>query len=97
MWRWGRHWKHRENYNDTGSDDMLYLSEAGEGKVYVMLGVGGGQRLRQKLYSMGLNPGVKFRVITNNGRGPVGVEVRDTRLAIGRGMAQRVKIRENGS
>ncbi|RKX20666.1 MAG: ferrous iron transport protein A [Candidatus Zixiibacteriota bacterium] len=76
---------------------MLYLSEAVEGNVYVMLGVGGGQRLRQKLYSMGLNPGVKFRVITNNGRGPVGVEVRDTRLAIGRGMAQRVKIRENGS
>ena len=74
---------------------MLYLSEAVEGKVYVMLEVDGGHGIRQRLYSMGLNPGVKFKVINNIGRGPVGIEVRDTKLAIGRGMAQRIKIREN--
>jgi Fe2+ transport system protein FeoA len=73
---------------------MLYLSEAVEGKVYVMLGIDGGYGIRQRLYSMGLNPGVKFKVINNIGRGPVGIEVRDTKLAIGRGMAQRIKIRE---
>lgn len=62
-----------------------------------MLELAGGHRLRQKLYAMGLNPGVKFKVINNIGRGPIGIEVRDTKLAIGRGMAQKIKIRENGS
>lgn len=97
MWRWGRQSRHRSAGNKINGNDMLFLSAAKEGKTYVMLGLGGGHRLRQKLYSMGLNPGVKFKVITNNGRGPVGIEVRDTRLAIGRGMAQRINIRENGS
>jgi ferrous iron transport protein A len=97
MWRRGRYWKYGAGGNSLNGDNMIYLSEAIEGKVYVMLSIDGGYGIRQRLYSMGLNPGVKFKVINNVGRGPVGIEVRDTKLAIGRGMTQRIRVKEYGT
>ena len=75
----------------------LYLDSATKGRTYTMLGLEGGQSFREKIYSMGLNPGARFRIIQNSGHGPIEVEVRQTKLAIGRGMASRIKIRENGA
>jgi Fe2+ transport system protein FeoA len=42
---------------------------------------------------MGLLPGVRFRVISHARYGPIIVSVKDTRLMLGRGMAQRVLVR----
>ncbi len=75
----------------------LFLDMAAKGRFYTMLGLEGGQRFREKIYSMGLNPGAKFKIIQNSGSGPIELEVRQTKLAIGRGMASRIKIRENGT
>jgi ferrous iron transport protein A len=74
----------------------LYLDTSIRGENYTMMGLEGGQRFREKIYSMGLNPGVKFTVLQNPGHGPVEIEVRQTRLAIGRGMAAKIKVRQNG-
>ena len=78
-------------------DNGLYLGNAEAGKSYTMLGLEGGQAFREKIYSMGLNPGVTFKILLNSGHGPIQLEVRRTKLAIGRGMANRIKIKENGS
>ena len=78
--------------NDTGNG--LTLSGAQAGKLYTLVGFDGGQRLREKIYSMGLNSGSTFRIISNPGYGPVGLEVRNTRLGIGRGMAAKIRVRE---
>ena len=78
----------------TARADVTTLSSAEVGKEYVLVGFDGGQAFREKIYSMGLNSGAHFKIIANSGHGPVGVEVRQTRLGIGRGMAERIRVRE---
>ncbi|MFH1699629.1 MAG: FeoA family protein [Candidatus Zixiibacteriota bacterium] len=73
---------------------QLSLSEARVGKIYQLVGLDGGFRLREKIASMGLNSGVHFTIIANSGHGPVGLEVRQTRLGIGRGIALKIKVKE---
>jgi ferrous iron transport protein A len=81
-----------EPMNDTGN--KLTLSATRAGKSYMLVGFDGGQQLREKVNSMGLNSGAVFRIISNPGYGPVGLEVRQTRLGIGRGMAAKIRVRE---
>lgn len=53
----------------------------------------GGKRACQRLMDMGLTAGTKIRVINAAPfKGPVEVEVRDTRVAIGRGLASQVFV-----
>jgi ferrous iron transport protein B len=80
--------------SETPLTQELRLSQAKLGRSYVMVDLDGGQKLKERLYSMGLNPGVKFKIIANSGSGPIGIEVRQARLAIGRGMSTKVKISE---
>ncbi|MCP4583919.1 MAG: hypothetical protein GY839_20090 [candidate division Zixibacteria bacterium] len=95
FWGWpaGDGSKAKNNQPNNG----LHLDNAAVGRSYTMLGLEGGQAFREKIYSMGLNPGVKFKILLNSGHGPIEIEVRQTKLAIGRGMALRIKIKENGS
>jgi ferrous iron transport protein B len=79
---------------EPSSTQEIRLSQAKLGRSYKMIDLEGGQKLKEKLYSMGLNPGVKFRVIANSGAGPIGIEVRQARLAIGRGMSTKIRISE---
>ena len=41
---------------------------------------------------MGFTPGARLRVIQNRGRGPLIVAVRDTRVALGRGEAEKILV-----
>jgi ferrous iron transport protein B len=75
-------------------NSQLRLFQAKAGRYYAMVDIEGGRKLKEKLYSMGLNPGVKFKIVVNSGAGPIGIEVRQARLAIGRGMAAKIKIEE---
>jgi Fe2+ transport system protein FeoA len=94
---WGWYRRHHIIANNTMGSNVLHLDCADVGKTYTMLGLEGGQFFREKIYSMGLNPGVKFTILLNSGHGPIEIQVRQTKLAIGRFMAHRIKIRENGS
>jgi len=47
-----------------------------------------------RLADMGLSPGVSLRVIHSQMRGPVIIDLRGSRLALGRGMAQRILVQE---
>jgi ferrous iron transport protein A len=72
----------------------LTLSQAKVGQTYRLVGFDGGMMLREKINSMGLSSGACIRIMTNSGHGPVGLEVRQTRLGIGRGMAEKIRIIE---
>jgi len=50
-----------------------------------------GQRLAHRLAELGLTPGIELDVIQNAG-GLILVAVRDSRLALGRGMAHKVMV-----
>ena len=78
----------------TDNGRGLTLSGAKAGRTYTLVGFDGGHQLREKISSMGLNSGAVFKIISNPGFGPVGLEVRQTRLGIGRGMAAKIKVRE---
>lgn len=52
----------------------------------------GGSELASRLAAMGLVLGATLEVMQNSGRGPMLVRVRDTRLALGRGEANKVLV-----
>jgi Fe2+ transport system protein FeoA len=70
----------------------MVLSSVDQGKEVTLIDIDGGRGIRSKLYSMGLVPGVKLTVLRGNCAGPVMVAVKDSRLAIGRGMAQKIIV-----
>jgi len=70
----------------------VVLSNVDTEKEVTLIAITGGRGIRSKLYSMGLVPGVRLRVLNRNGTGPVMVAVKDSRLAIGHGMAKKVWV-----
>jgi ferrous iron transport protein A len=61
-------------------------------KEVTLISITGGRGIRSKLYSMGLVPGVKLTVLNRNGTGPIMVAVKDSMLAIGHGMAEKIIV-----
>ena len=54
-----------------------------------------GHSLTSRLVSLGFTPGAELTMVQNYGWGPVIVQVRDTRIALGRGEARKVRVVEN--
>jgi ferrous iron transport protein A len=52
----------------------------------------GGQLLMSRLAPLGFIPGARLRVLQNLGRGPLLVAVYDTRVALGRGEADKILV-----
>jgi ferrous iron transport protein A len=54
----------------------------------------GGREFRERMYSLGLGIGRELRVLRagNGTRGPISLAVGEVRLAIGRGMADKIRV-----
>lgn len=74
--------------------DFYSMAEAIPGKKYRIIKIDGGCRLNSRLCSMGFIPGEFFYVSGASLGGPLCVMVKGTKFAIGRGMAERIQIRE---
>ncbi len=48
-----------------------------------------------RLASLGFTPGANLHVVQNYGRGPIIVTLRDTRVALGRGEAQKILVEQS--
>lgn len=59
-----------------------------------LMAVIGGQGLRRRLNDMGLSKGVKFKVIHASVVGPCIISLGNSRLVVGRGMAQKILVKE---
>ena len=70
----------------------MTLSRIDPGEEVTLIDIDGGRGLRSKLYSMGLVPGITLKILNRNGSGPVMIAVKDSRLAIGRGMAGKIIV-----
>lgn len=57
-----------------------------------VIAVHGGRGFNRRLASMGILPGAKLRLVRGGVGGPVIVEVRGSRVFVGRGMAHRVMV-----
>lgn len=51
-----------------------------------------GRELRSRMAAMGLVPGIRMRVMRREGHGPLVVALRGMRLALGRGMAEKMDV-----
>ncbi len=71
----------------------MALSMVRSGEEVTLVDIQGGFGMRRKLTDMGLIPGVRLRLIHSHLPGPVIVQVGDSRLMLGHGMAQRVMVR----
>ena len=72
------------------------LADAAAGKKYKIIKILGGRRLNSRFCAMGLLPGENFRVYAAARGGPFCITVKGSKFAVGRGMADRIIIRENG-
>ena len=52
----------------------------------------GGHNFLSRLASLGFTPGARLQVVQNYGHGPIIVNVRDTRVALGRGEAAKILV-----
>lgn len=67
--------------------NMLAMGEEAE-----LVDVRGGYGIKRRLAALGLNPGMRVTVIQNAMRGPIVLSVMDSRIALGRGMAQKILV-----
>lgn len=67
----------------------------GEGKRARVIDIFGGRGIVRKLMEMGLSPGSEVLVLKNS-LGPMIIEVRGVKLALGRGLASRVLVEPIG-
>ena len=70
----------------------IKLTESAPGSHVIINKISGGDKLRDKLLSMGLLPGKDIEILSIRKNGPVIVKVNDTRIVIGHGMASKILI-----
>jgi len=62
------------------------------GEFVRICAIRGGREIKQRLASLGLNPGLDVEVLQNTFGGPVTVRSKDVRIAIGHGMAHKIYV-----
>jgi len=68
------------------------LSMVSSGEEVRVVAVRAGWGLQRRLADMGLTPGVQVRVINSQRPGPVVLDIRGSRLALGYGVAHKIMV-----
>lgn len=68
------------------------LSQANPGDKVVIVSIQGGRNLCQRLNAMGLMPRERIEVVHTGDPGPFVVKVKDSRVVLGTGMAEKIII-----
>ncbi|MBN1264296.1 MAG: ferrous iron transport protein A [Anaerolineales bacterium] len=77
-------------------ESIITLSKAASGQQVKLISIDAGRGLTHRLAELGLTPGVELSVVQADRSGPVLVSVRGSRIALGRGMAHKLKIEPIG-
>jgi len=83
-----------EGEPDAGAVPLSFLSAHQSGTVQQL---NGGHEFVSRLAALGFTPGTSVEVVQNFGTGPLIVTIRDTRIALGREEARKVRVRATGS
>jgi len=69
------------------------LTFAADGDTVALMEIRAGSALRKRLGDLGLNIGMQVRIVQSSTNGPLILAVtNDSRLALGRGMAQKIMV-----
>ncbi|MGD9046652.1 MAG: FeoA family protein [Anaerolineae bacterium] len=76
----------------VATNNGVSLSTVRSGGLVEIKRMTGGHHFLSRLASLGFTPGARLRVVQNYGRGPIIVNVRETRVALGRGEAEKILV-----
>ena len=68
------------------------LSTVQAGETVKLARINAGHGLNSRLASMGLLPNVEITVVNNTHPGPFVISVKDSKMMLGRGMAQKIMV-----
>lgn len=71
---------------------LMPLAMARPGEVVTVVDVRAGWGLTRRLADMGLLPGTPIRVVNSMRPGPIIIDLRGSRLALGYGVAQKIMV-----
>lgn len=72
-------------------DARMSLTDAPFGRYVRLIDITAGKQLAHRLAELGLTPGVQMMVVQDAG-GPLLIAVRDSRIALGRGVAHKLLV-----
>ena len=75
------------------SREVVPLTALAPNEVGVIAYLAGGRGIISRLAALGFTPGTELTMVQNFGRGPIIVNVLHSRIALGRGEAQKVMVR----
>jgi ferrous iron transport protein A len=74
------------------AEDFMPLSQVKKGQTVILKDIQWGVQLKRKLNNLGLTQGVKFDIINQSRMGPWIIEVRGARLALGKGIIDKIEV-----
>jgi len=80
------------DYSQNRPKEYIPLTMASPGETVTLVSINGGRGVKMRLYSMGLTPGVRLKVLNRGAPGPFLVAVRDFKIALGYGMAKKIIV-----
>ena len=72
---------------------LLSLSMTRPGQKVRLINIDAGDNLKSRLAAMGILPNVEFTVVSNACIGPFVVNVKGSKIALGRGMARKLTVK----
>ena len=79
----------------SSSDGQCSLSNLSAGEHATVVKLTAGKEALRRMVSLGFTPGTEIAMVQNPRYGPLIVVLRDIRIAIGRGEAQKVQVRRS--
>ncbi len=73
---------------------ILPLSMLSSGKNALVRKLAEGENARKRLMAMGFIPGTDLKIVRNDRRGPLIISLLNSRVVIGRGIAQKILVEE---
>ena len=73
---------------------LKLLSQVPKGRTVVLVRIDAGHGLNNRLAAMGLLPNVEFKVVDNHHPGPFVIDLKGSKMVLGRGMANKIMVSE---
>ena len=74
------------------SNEVIPVTLVSENQIVRLARIDGGASLRKRLTDLGLVPSGDFKIVKNSHFGPIVLELKDARIAIGRGEAKQILV-----
>lgn len=79
--------------NQKTYKNEIFLIDLKEGQKGIIISILGGRKAIKRLADLGLAPQTEIKILRKALRGPIEIEVRGSRLVLGRGLASKIVVK----